>query len=298
MKKSFSTITDLLQLLNILEFKQHDSFHILKFENHHKQLPANIFLHSNKYFEISLSTAGTAKVTIDSLSVSPLQSYLTFVSPGQFTNVELLGDSRDGIGYMILFTSDFIDVIFSDFNIIQQYSCFNMHSSPFYHLDNEQSERFFALMKYIYEKFQTTSQNRFEIIKHYLSIILLESKDLFSNKNTLKRFYSRYEEITYRFENLLKVTENKHKVLSHYAKMLNITSCYLSECTKKATGKSAKKIISHYIIMDAKSLLSKTALNIEEISVQLGFESCSNFNSFFKKNHGMTPMQYRNISIK
>lgn len=296
MKKSLSTITELLQTLNILEFKQHDSFHILKFEDHYTQLPNNVLLHSNKYFEISLSTAGKAKVTIDNLTVAPLQSYLTFVSPGQFTNVELLGDSRDGIGYMILFTSDFIDVILSDFNIIQQYPCFNMNSSPFYELNDEQSKRLFVLMEAIYEKFKLKSQNRFEIVRHYLSIILLESKDLFSSEPAPQRFYSRAEEITYKFENLLKITENKHKGLNHYAQILNITPIYLSECTKKATGKSAKKIISQYIIMDARSLLDKSALNIEEISTHLGFESSSHFNSFFKKNNGITPMQYRNIA--
>jgi len=104
---------------------------------------------------------------------------------------------------------------------------------------------------------------------------------------------SRAEEVAYQFEALIMQTKSKRKNLNHYANKLNFSSIYLAECVKKATGKTAKQIITEYLILEAKSLLNQSTKPIDNISNHLGYNDTSNFIAFFKKNVGCTPSQYR-----
>jgi len=63
----------------------------------------------------------------------------------------------------------------------------------------------------------------------------------------------------------------------------------------KATRKTAKRIITEYLILESKSLLNQSTKTINDIAFQLGFNDTSNFIAFFKKNTSSTPSQYRKL---
>ncbi|AUC23210.1 MULTISPECIES: AraC family transcriptional regulator [Polaribacter] len=75
---------------------------------------------------------------------------------------------------------------------------------------------------------------------------------------------------------------------------MNISPIYLTECFKKATGKSAQKIIIDYKILYAKTLLHQMDKSVAEVAYALGFNEVANFNQFFKRNLGITATQFRN----
>ena len=54
------------------------------------------------------------------------------------------------------------------------------------------------------------------------------------------------------------------------------------------------EIIASMVIMDAKSQLKSTHLSIQEISDSLNFANMSFFGKYFKRNVGMSPLEYRN----
>ena len=62
---------------------------------------------------------------------------------------------------------------------------------------------------------------------------------------------------------------------------------------KQATGVAPKQYILNKRISLAKKLLKGKDLSISEISVRCGFESYSQFMTFFKKKTGLTPNKYR-----
>ncbi|MFD1552673.1 hypothetical protein DNU06_09095 [Putridiphycobacter roseus] len=74
---------------------------------------------------------------------------------------------------------------------------------------------------------------------------------------------------------------------------MNISPIYLTECTKKATGKSAQKIIIDYKILYAKTLLHQMDKSVAEVAYALDFNEVANFNQFFKRNTGITATQFR-----
>lgn len=79
-----------------------------------------------------------------------------------------------------------------------------------------------------------------------------------------------------------------------YADKLCITTRYLSQITDKVVGKSPKELIAEYLVNEALTLIETTRLNIQEISVMLGFSSQAMFSQFFRNHKGYTPSEIRN----
>ena len=61
---------------------------------------------------------------------------------------------------------------------------------------------------------------------------------------------------------------------------------------KMLTGKSITQYINHIRIEKAKILLEENTLQINEIAIELGFESANYFTRIFKKETGVTPKTY------
>lgn len=89
----------------------------------------------------------------------------------------------------------------------------------------------------------------------------------------------------------------KEKKLDFYARLLGITSNYLSAAVSKTTGKKANKWISDCVIEIANKKLCSTSSKISEIAKKVGFANSTDFCKFYKAKTGVTPMQYRRYSI-
>lgn len=68
---------------------------------------------------------------------------------------------------------------------------------------------------------------------------------------------------------------------------------YLSKLYKKKTGMNLKDSINGYRIEQAKKLLAGREMSVGEIAVDVGFDNLSYFSTLFKKNLGVSPLEYR-----
>jgi AraC family transcriptional activator of pobA len=84
---------------------------------------------------------------------------------------------------------------------------------------------------------------------------------------------------------------------SIYAKNLHITTAHLNDTIKKITGKSATETIQQHCVLEAQRLLLYTDLDINEISCQIGYFNASHFIKIFKSITGMTPAQFRKVTV-
>ncbi len=69
---------------------------------------------------------------------------------------------------------------------------------------------------------------------------------------------------------------------------------YLNRLFIKYTGISMHKYILNLRINEARRLLLNTNLPISDIASQIGFNSNTHFSTYFKKEMGITPVEYRN----
>lgn len=81
--------------------------------------------------------------------------------------------------------------------------------------------------------------------------------------------------------------------LSELAQQHFISASYLSHLFKAATGYSVNQYRLLCRISQARQLLEKSGLEIQDISRQCGFSDCSDFCRYFKNKVGMTPGGYR-----
>lgn len=81
--------------------------------------------------------------------------------------------------------------------------------------------------------------------------------------------------------------------VSFLASELNFSSRYLSDLLKRETGRPALEHIHSFLIDEAKNILMSTEKTIAETAYQLGFENPPYFTRLFKKQIGLTPLEYR-----
>ncbi|WP_158990642.1 helix-turn-helix domain-containing protein [Mucilaginibacter sp. L196] len=105
---------------------------------------------------------------------------------------------------------------------------------------------------------------------------------------------SRFEIVTKTFREILERNYTTTKRPADYAEKLNITTPYLNECVKNATGHPVSYHIQQRVILEAKRLLYYSDKSVKEIAIQLGYDDYPYFSRLFTKVTGMTALSFRN----
>lgn len=105
--------------------------------------------------------------------------------------------------------------------------------------------------------------------------------------------HNRAEEYFRQFTELLGEHYKHERSVGFYARQLCITPKYLTTLIKRISGKSVSEWIDNYVILEAKTLLKYSNMSVQEIAYYLNFPNQSFFGSYFKRNAGMSPSQYR-----
>lgn len=86
--------------------------------------------------------------------------------------------------------------------------------------------------------------------------------------------------------------------LGRIAAELYLSPNYLSELFKRYTNKNISEYINEYRLDKAKKYLIQPGYKIADVAELVGFNGYRHFSSLFKKQYGMTPLKYRNNSVK
>ena len=105
--------------------------------------------------------------------------------------------------------------------------------------------------------------------------------------------HNRAEEYFRQFTELLGEHYKHERSVGFYARQLCITPKYLPTLIKRISGKSVSEWIDNYVILEAKTLLKYSNMSVQEIAYYLNFPNQSFFGSYFKRNAGMSPSQYK-----
>ena len=294
-------IKSYLEMNRIEHTQKNEDFHIISFtefnnkEIFNQKFPIKIRSRKLGFFQIVISNNHDANLTIDGTKYHDMKVDIVFIAPNQIVSFDVKSLEQSTIAYSLVFSSEFLNGTQSNYNLLKNFPFFNMNHPPVYQLTTRQNNFFIEHMNKIYTYFKILDKDNLEIIRSYLTIMLYEAKRMFIIGEVKSVANSRAEEITYQFETLITETKNKKQKLEYFAKKLSFSSIYLAECVKKTTGKTAKKIITEYIILESKSLLNQSTMTINDIAFQLGFNDTSNFIAMFKKNVGITPSQFRKV---
>lgn len=289
--KIFETIEELLPELDLAKKMISPYFYILRLDelNYAKRIES--FPHYKRFFEISFYEENKNKIQIGHTTFQGIKDTLTFTSPMQSLSIHRV---ERPIGYIIFFSPKFFTPAKHQYNFQYDFPFFKLSSYPYYKISKEEQVFIKQVLEVIHREHKNNEAHCLEIIQSYLTILLNYVKRILKGESGNVKL-KRYEEITSKFEEMILKETVSYQSISDYASQLNITPIYLSECVKRATGLTAKKVLMNYQVLRAKSLLVQTNLSVEEIAHQMGFEEATNFIKFFKNNQGITPLAFRKL---
>jgi AraC family transcriptional activator of pobA len=109
--------------------------------------------------------------------------------------------------------------------------------------------------------------------------------------------FSRFETVNKAFKEILERNYTRLKRPAAYARELNLSTPYLNECVKSATGHSVSHHIQQRVILEAKRLLVHSGRSVKEIAAALGYDDYPYFSRLFTKVTGITALTFRNKNL-
>lgn len=269
-------------------------FHINKLEGmeraYHIERP-----HKHNFYEIFLIKKGNINQSVDYQNFTLEDNSLFFISKGQLHIWQTTENAEQG--YRLMFTEDFLmQYIMHENFLFELIYLDNVYQNPFLklHLDDSLIITYFDCL---YQEFNKPDVKE-ATLSALLYVLLSEIQRLF--KLQIKNSVQLNDVIVYKkFVQLLEKNLTQNLSVQDYAKMLFISPRHLNRVVQNIAYQSPTKVIQHRIVLEAKRLLTFTALNINEIATHLGFEDTSYFARYFKKIENMSPIEFKsNMSEK
>lgn len=225
---------------------------------------------------------------------------LVFVAPGQIINVEISKDYKPQ-GYALLFHPDLIRGT-SVGRHIDEYTFFSYGSNEALHLSEKER-------KIVLDCFDKIKYELERGMDKHSQMLIASNIELFLNYCI--RFYERQfisrsdvnSGVLVQFEKLLNGYYQSDKPItiglpsvSYFAEQLNLSTNYFGDLIKKETGKTALEYIQLKIMDRAKQKILDSRFTISEIAYELGFKYPAHFTRVFKKNTGITPIEFRSLN--
>lgn len=112
---------------------------------------------------------------------------------------------------------------------------------------------------------------------------------------TLVRNNPHADAVVHTCEKWLEEHYAEHGVIPRVVELANIPERTLKRRFKIATGSSLIERLQDLRVEEAKRLLEASAIPVDEISFDVGYEDASFFRRLFKRRTGLTPSQYRRM---
>ncbi|MDR3653423.1 MAG: helix-turn-helix domain-containing protein [Paludibacter sp.] len=194
----------------------------------------------------------------------------------------------------IFFSEKFVVEGLSDTLFLKKLDIFKRKSNHFIPLNSDALATVQTLFDQIEKKYISNSPSKRTIIQALLRTLLLETESLKQFQPTSD--FDKYSQpclLAEKFKELLLSNFKRQREVTYYAEKLFVTPKYLSQVLKKQTGKTASELIDEIVCLEAKVLLQTNELNASQIADYLNFANPSFFGKFFKRQTGMSPVEYR-----
>ncbi len=248
--------------------------------------------HRHDFYEILFINRGSGVHVIDANKYEVKPPCIFFLSPGQAHKLEL---SHDIDGYIFIFTADYYLLNKNNRNQLLEFPFFFtvQQDNPPLLLENEGDTRFFkTLFERGIQELAVRNEHYREMLASILDLILQTSASLYQSHENLEN-KGKGHIMVKRFLQLVEENYQQNLSVADYADRLAVSANHLTQTVKQLTGKTSANIIRSKQIIEIKRQLVHTSLGVAQISEQLGFSDQSYFTKFFKKETGLTPLQFR-----
>lgn len=300
--KHFKTISDYCQGIHIRPPK-HPHFDIRNFEENMESVRNQMPVFRHEFYAIAIKADGDGKAFSGQFSDFPEGSSIFFNTPFQLLSWDITPNWK---GYYIMFSQDFVAQSSVLSQLLDVFPFLKIEKSIPFEVPVGQMDKILSIYENIWEEYNGSSIDKFQIIEAQVYLLLSIVKRLFEQQTHQEEVYAKLKtadlKLLSRYQTLIQTSfypDTKHDTFanlhstSYYAQKLSVHPNHLNATVKKITGITALKHLHNHLLILSKSYLAQTDWSIKEISYTLYFDSPNNFSSFFKRNINCTPLQYR-----
>ena len=277
---------------------QTDFFSVQRMEEQPNDIRLFVPLFRANFYKIVLFTGAGVKFKIIDEEYTSSPNSLYFAHPGKLESWQRKQKIK---GFILCFTPEFIgiDNVASTF---QNNYPFFYNSETFLKISKADAESLVPLVNEMHLEVEGNNSDKFEIIKHLLRLYLTKVRRIYSKINDKqtptfqnnKAIYNKFiKELENYFWCLNKGTQCTSPTVSKLADKLHLNASYLNKVIKNVSSRTASQIIQDKTILETKSYLIQTDLQVAEIAYKLGFENVPYFIRLFKKITKLTPKEFR-----
>ena len=274
-----------------MSLKDNNSFQVGRMEEQEQSMSG---YQRRNFYKISLLTKGEGILFYADKEVPLKDNALVFTNPLVPFAYKSLAAVKEQ-GFFCLFTNAFIESSFKTGRLSE---------SPLFRVGgnnvvvpDEQTTRMLLL---IYERLITEAQSDYnhkqELIGAYIQVIMQEALKIeapeknYIFNNAAGRLVDLFLTLLEtQFSMVSPASPLELKNANEYAAQLSVHPNHLNRVLRDTTGKSTIDHINERTLTEARSMLLHTNLNIGDISDCLGFNHSTNFQTFFKRQTGLTP---------
>lgn len=156
---------------------------------------------------------------------------------------------------------------------------------------------FVRLIEEIKKEYQEIAALRLEILKALINTLLIYIyRDIAKSQAlTLSEASPQNSQANYvdKFCEIVEYHYQDNYSIGDYADLVGVSAPHLTRLCRKFLGMSPHLLIRHRRLLEAKRLLQYTRLSVNEVASNLGFDDAAYFCRMFKKNNGLTPVEFR-----
>jgi len=235
-------------------------------------------------------TEGRATLKIGPQEVQCSSGACTVTAAGQVFSYDTFEENR---GYIFSFSNDFLTGKMGSQELLNEFEFLSIWGNPIIEPGSDTSAHIGHLLSRLLFEYQSNGLQNVHLIQSYLLATLCELNTCYSP--LLKHPNKTAVALTNRFKDaLFQNIRSKHSV-SEYADVLHVSPNHLNKTVKAITEKTASRWIEETLMLEAKVLLLQTSDSIGKVALDLSIHDPSYFSRIFKKNVGMSPLEYRRM---
>lgn len=293
-----NTITAFYKQLRI-GTPQSDDFAIMKIEDQPETKLKEMPLFRCNFYRLVFFTSPGVEWHLPDQQFSNTINSMYFAYPGK---LESWVSSQKIHGFLVCFTEEFAQMSDTHSSFESLYPFFNFEGKSLIRFGEEEADVLKSVLNQMLIEMGSTHTDRSEMLKTLLYQYLIQVRRIYAREqasvsDTTKNgtaIFNRFKKaVNQYFTALAEQAAHEQASVSLIAEKVNLNPSYLNTVIKELTGSTASSYIHHKTILEAKSYLMHTDLQIAEISHRLGFTNVSYFNRFFKRLTNETPVAFR-----
>lgn len=245
-------------------------------------------------YTVLFISAGGCRVQIDKKMIEVDEYSLVLVPRG----IKIEADPNESRVFLfIYFSENFFARTDIDVAFIRNFKSFDKHQYTYRILCVPQE--YTSYYEFIGLHLKLSKQNYNQAIYRDLAhnivkqVVLLAAIYMEDRKSGELLGHRTNMDLVRRFQDLVEKHVKKEKHVVYYADLLNISSKKLTMLTKEALGITPKNVITDELLRISKKALAESLLSIKQVAWELGYTDVNNFSTFFLKETGTTPKEYR-----